>query len=195
MLWFWGRLLTSAEHARCCRDWQLWRSEGAKDERVLYAVRERERERGEKETARRYAEAEMAGPVLRSHGVGQTYLVAKPSCVQVDVAKNLTLWLSLATFTLRWPSQAYLWFTSSWPNLPCVTCRGNSCLHPIYLWRKVICFVGMKSTELGCFRCFRWCSWCLWKALDEEGCMGLVPWCLVLWRKSSWILNDFFIEN
>ncbi len=69
---------------------------------------ERERERGKKETARRYAEAEMAGPVLRSHGVGQTYLVAKPSCVQVDVAKNLTLWLSLATFTLRWPSQAYL---------------------------------------------------------------------------------------
>jgi hypothetical protein len=34
--------------------------------------------------------------------------VAKPTCVHVDVAKNLRLWLSLATFTLRWPSQAYL---------------------------------------------------------------------------------------
>jgi hypothetical protein len=28
-------------------------------------------------------------------------------------------------------------------------------------------FVLMRSTKL--------CSWCLWKALDEEGCMGLVP--------------------
>ncbi len=25
--------------------------------------------------------------------------------------------------------------------------------------------------------------------------LWLVPWCLVLWCKSSWILNDFFIEN
>ncbi len=23
--------------------------------------------------------------------------------------------------------------------------------------------------------CLRLCSWCLWKALDEEGCMGFVP--------------------
>jgi hypothetical protein len=34
------------------------------------------------------------------------------------------------------------------------------------------CFVVMKFTELGCFRS---CFWGLWKALDEEGCMGLVP--------------------
>ncbi len=37
----------------------------------------------------------------------------------------------------------------------------------IILWREVVClfvlFVGMRSTELGCFRS---CSWCLWKALD-----------------------------
>jgi hypothetical protein len=32
--------------------------------------------------------------------------------------------------------------------------------------------VGMRSTELGCFRSS---YWCLWKALDEEWCMGLVP--------------------
>jgi hypothetical protein len=56
-------------------------------------------------------------------------------------------------------------------------------LKPIYLWRKVVCFVlfcfvVMRSTELGCFR---FCSWCLWKALDEEGCMGLFPWRLDLW--------------
>lgn len=50
---------------------------------------ERERERGKKETASWYAGAETAGPVLRSHGVGQTYLVAKPTCVHVDMAKNL----------------------------------------------------------------------------------------------------------
>jgi hypothetical protein len=37
---------------------------------------------------------------------------------------------------------------------------------------SLFCFVVMRSTEWGCFRS---CSWCLWKALDEEGCMGLVP--------------------
>jgi hypothetical protein len=37
---------------------------------------------------------------------------------------------------------------------------------------SLFCIVVMRSTELGCFRS---CSWCLWKALDEEGCMGLVP--------------------
>jgi hypothetical protein len=62
----------------------------------------------------------------------------------------------------------------------------------LYLWRKVVCFVVMRSTEPGCFRS---CSWCLWKALDKEGCMGLVPWRLDLQCKSSWILNDFFTEN
>ncbi len=29
----------------------------------------------------------------------------------------------------------------------------------------------------------------------REGCMGLVPWCLDLWCKISWILNDFFTKN
>jgi len=62
----------------------------------------------------------------------------------------------------------------------------------IYLWRKVVCFVVMRSTKLGCFRS---CSWCLWKALNKKGCMGLVPWHLHFWCKSSWILNDFFAEN
>jgi hypothetical protein len=45
-------------------------------------------------------------------------------------------------------------------------------------------FVGMRSTEPGCFRSS---YWCLWKALDEEWCMGLVPWRLDLQCKSSWI--------
>jgi hypothetical protein len=57
---------------------------------------------------------------------------------------------------------------------------------------SLFCFVLMRSTEPGCFRS---CSWSLWKALDEEGCMGLVRWHLDLWCKSSWILNDFFTEN
>jgi len=69
--------------------------------------------------------------------------------------------------------------------------------YPIYLWRKVVCFVlfcfvVMIYTEPGCFRS---CSWCLWKALHEEGCMGLVPWRLDLRCKSSWILNEFFTKN
>jgi hypothetical protein len=37
--------------------------------------------------------------------------------------------------------------------------------------------------------------WSLSKALDEEGCMGLVPWRLDLPCKSSGMLNDFFTEN
>jgi hypothetical protein len=53
-------------------------------------------------------------------------------------------------------------------------------------------FVVMRCTEPGCFRSS---SWCLWKALNEEWCMGLIPWRLDLWCKSSWILNDFFTEN
>jgi len=55
---------------------------------------------------------------------------------------------------------------------------------------SLFCFVVMRSIEM-----LQISSWCLWKALNEEGCMGLVPWCLDLWCKSSWILNDFFIEN
>ncbi len=56
-------------------------------------------------------------------------------------------------------------------------------------------YTPMRSTELGCFRS---CSWCLSKALDKDykdECMGLVPWCLNLQCKSSWILNDFLAEN
>jgi hypothetical protein len=52
-------------------------------------------------------------------------------------------------------------------------------------------FVLMKSIKLGCFKS---CSWSLWKALEEEGCIGLVSWRLDLWCKSSWIMNDFFIK-
>ncbi len=37
---------------------------------------------------------------------------------------------------------------------------------------SLFCFIVMRSTEP---KCFRSCSWCFWKALDEEGCMGLVP--------------------
>jgi hypothetical protein len=57
---------------------------------------------------------------------------------------------------------------------------------------RLFCFLVMRSTKLGCFRL---CSWRLWKALDNEGCIGLVPWLLDFQCKSSWILNDFFTEN
>ncbi len=46
----------------------------------------------------------------------------------------------------------------------------------------LFCFVVMRSTEPGCFRLH---SWSLWKALNEEGCMGLVSGRLDLWCKSS----------
>jgi hypothetical protein len=42
-----------------------------------------------------------------------------------------------------------------------------------------VLFVLMISIEPGCLRLR---SWSLWKALDEEGCMGLVP---PLWCKNS----------
>jgi hypothetical protein len=70
-------------------------------------------------------------------------------------------------------------------------CQYSGWKYSIYLWRKVVCFVYMGSTELGCFRS---CSWCPWKALDKEGCMGMVPWRLDLQCKSSWILNDFSLK-
>jgi hypothetical protein len=45
-------------------------------------------------------------------------------------------------------------------------------IYIIYEGRLFVLFVLMRSTELGCLRSR---SWSLWKALDEEGCMGLVP--------------------
>jgi hypothetical protein len=62
-------------------------------------------------------------------------------------------------------------------------------------WRKVVCFVLFCSYEIHRTGCFRSCSLCFSKALNEEGCMSLVPWCLDFWPKSSWILNDFFTQN
>jgi len=67
----------------------------------------------------------------------------------------------------------------------------------IYLWRKVVSFVLFCSYEI------HW-TWMLQimflvslesSRLDEERCMGLVPWHLDLWCKSSWILNNFFTRN
>ncbi len=43
-------------------------------------------------------------------------------------------------------------------------------------------FVLMRSIKP---RCFRPCSWSLWKALEKEGCIGLVSWRLDLQCKSS----------
>jgi hypothetical protein len=68
----------------------------------------------------------------------------------------------------------------------------QNCHHLFMNKGSLFCFLGTKSTKPGCFKS---CSWCLWKALNKEGCMGFVPWCLDLWCKSSWILNDFFTEN
>jgi hypothetical protein len=71
---------------------------------------------------------------------------------------------------------------------------------PIFHWRvknlsmkegSLFCIVVMRSIKL---RCFILCSWCLLKALDEEGCIGLVLWRLDLWCKSSWTLNDFSLK-
>ncbi len=53
---------------------------------------------------------------------------------------------------------------------------------------SLFCFAVMRSIKLGCFRS------CSWKALNKEGCMGLVPWHLDLQCKSFWILNFFSLE-
>jgi hypothetical protein len=44
--------------------------------------------------------------------------------------------------------------------------------------------------------CFRSCSWSLWKALDDEGCMGLVPWRLDLRCKvlEYWMISSLKIN-
>jgi hypothetical protein len=68
---------------------------------------------------------------------------------------------------------------------------------PIH-WTKIKIGIFFKQIyELLNWDVFRLCSWCFWKALDMEGCMGLVPWCLDLGLqcKSSWILNDYFSIN
>jgi hypothetical protein len=49
----------------------------------------------------------------------------------------------------------------------------------------------MRSTKEGCFRSH---SWSLWKALEEEGRISLVSWCLDLWYRSSWMLNIFSLK-
>jgi hypothetical protein len=54
---------------------------------------------------------------------------------------------------------------------------------------SLFCFVVMRSTKP---RCFRSSSWCLWKALDVEGCMGLVPWC---WTCSAKVLGWWMISS
>jgi len=41
----------------------------------------------------------------------------------------------------------------------------------------LFCFVVMRSTKLGYFKL----CWCLWKALNEKGCISLVP--LENWRE------------
>jgi hypothetical protein len=64
-----------------------------------------------------------------------------------------------------------------------------------YLSMKVVCllcFVLMRSTKLGCFRLR---SWSVWKALEEEGCIGLISCHFNLLCSCSWTLNDFFTEK
>jgi len=79
--------------------------------------------------------------------------------------------------------------------LPARTHWGNLAI--LYLSMKegsLFCFVIMRSTKPGCFRS---CSWCLWKALDEEGCMGLVPWDLDLVMQKVleyWMISSLKIK-
>jgi hypothetical protein len=67
-------------------------------------------------------------------------------------------------------------FSLLWSSLVLLTQlggRGNGFIHlSMKEGSLFVLFVLMRSTESGCFRL---CSWCLSKALDEEGCMGLVP--------------------
>jgi hypothetical protein len=73
----------------------------------------------------------------------------------------------------------------------CVCVRTHTHTHlSIYEWRKVVCFIlklwdppnqDASYRVLGVFG----------KLLMRRGCVSLVPWCLNLRCKSSWILNDF----
>ncbi len=58
-----------------------------------------------------------------------------------------------------------------------------------------VLFVLMGSTQPGCFRS---CSWSLWKALKEEGCIGLISWCLDLRCKrvlEYWMISLLKIKS
>jgi len=106
--------------------------------------------------------------------------------------KIIMLWNVLGTCHCTWFGPKFVTCISLG------TIKKKKTLYFLYnLWRKVVSlfcfvlFVLMKSTGLGCLRLF---SWSLWKALDEEGCMGLVPWCLDLRCKSFWILNFFSLK-
>jgi hypothetical protein len=69
--------------------------------------------------------------------------------------------------------------SNQWPS----TC-------PFHLSMKEGClfvlFALMRFTELVCFRSW---SWSLWKALEEQGCIGLVSCIWTLPCRSSWILK------
>jgi hypothetical protein len=109
-----------------------------------------------------------------------------PWLIVVFLLKYYPLFMYLSYFSNFFMDQRF------WEIVGIVGCMF---LLQIYLWSKVVClfcFVLMRSTKLGCFKS---CSWSLWKALEEEGCMGLVSWRLDLHSKSSWILNDFFTKN
>jgi len=90
----------------------------------------------------------------------------------------------------------------TWTSCGPLTRHKFSC-SKIYLWRKegslfcfVFCLYQMRSTEPWCFSLDLILG--LFGKLSREGgggCMGLVSWHLDLHYKSSWILNDFFIEN
>jgi hypothetical protein len=74
-----------------------------------------------------------------------------------------------------------------WLNIDWIV---NLITYVIYLCRKVVCFVVMRSTELGCFRL---CVLGVFEKLSmRRGAFGLVPWHLDLWCKGCWILNDFY---
>ncbi len=71
---------------------------------------------------------------------------------------------------------------------------SDLCSYLIYLWRKVVCFVVMRSTEPGCFRSW---SWCLWKALVvKEVCTVFDS--MTFWTFGAKVLEysiNFFTEK
>jgi hypothetical protein len=62
----------------------------------------------------------------------------------------------------------------------------------IYLWNKVVCLYYIVCTyEIHQTGMLWSCSWSLWKALDEEGCMGLVRYILDLrWKVLEYWMNS-----
>jgi hypothetical protein len=82
------------------------------------------------------------------------------------------------------------WMNEWWSSALTWRGWGVDGVGDVQKWRKVVCFVVMRSTEPGCFKS---CSWCLWKALDER--RGAWAWFHQVWTCSAKVLEYWMISS